>query len=234
MKTLDEAVELADAMVKIGTMAGKHTSAVITNMDQPLGLAVGNSLEVIEAINLLKGKGPKDLLEDCMALGCLMLIGGGVAKDHDEAEKMLLATIEDGSALKKFAEFVEAQGGSPEFVYDTDQFDKAKYVTPVKAPKSGYVSHIQTDEIGMCSLILGGGRETKESVIDLSVGLILNKKLGDKVEESEPLAYIYSNDEAKTALAIERFLNAYTIADAYHEDVKTVYARVTSEGTMYY
>ena len=234
MKTLEDAVALADAMVKIGTMAGKHTSAVITNMDQPLGLAVGNSLEVIEAINLLKSKEPKDLMEDCMALGTLMLIGGGVTDSLDEAEKMLLATIEDGSALKKFAEFVEAQGGSPEFIYDTDKFEKAKYVVPVPAPKSGYVSHIQTDEIGMCSLILGGGRETKESVIDLSVGLILNKKLGDEVKEGEPLAYIHSNHPDKTDAAIERFLNAYTISESYTETVKTIFARVTAEGVRYF
>ncbi|MBO4421710.1 MAG: pyrimidine-nucleoside phosphorylase [Lachnospiraceae bacterium] len=234
MKTLEDAVALADAMVKIGTMAGKHTSAVITNMDQPLGLAVGNSLEVIEAINLLKSQGPKDLMEDCMALGTLMLIGGGVTDSLDEAEKMLLATIEDGSALKKFAEFVEAQGGSPEFIFDTDKFEKAKYVVPVPAPKSGYVSHIQTDEIGMCSLILGGGRETKESVIDLSVGLILNKKLGDEVKEGEPLAYIHSNHPDKTDAAIERFLNAYTISESYTETVKTIFARVTAEGVRYF
>ena len=234
MKTLEDAVALADAMVKIGTMAGKHTSAVITNMDQPLGLAVGNSLEVIEAINLLKSQGPKDLMEDCMALGTLMLIGGGVTDSLDEAEKMLLATIEDGSALKKFAEFVEAQGGSPEFIFDTDKFEKAKYVVPVPAPKSGYVSHIQTDEIGMCSLILGGGRETKESVIDLSVGLILNKKLGDEVKEGEPLAYIHSNHPDKTDAAIERFLNAYTISESYTETVKTIFARVTTEGVRYF
>lgn len=234
MKTLEDAVALADAMVKIGTMAGKHTSAVITNMDQPLGLAVGNSLEVIEAINLLKSKGPKDLMEDCMALGTLMLIGGGVTDSLEEAEKMLLKTIEDGSALKKFAEFVEAQGGSPEFVFDTDKFEKAKYVVPVPAPKSGYVSHIQTDEIGMCSLILGGGRETKESVIDLSVGLILNKKLGDEVKEGEPLAYIHSNHPDKTDAAIERFLNAYTISESYTETVKTIFARVTAEGVRYF
>lgn len=234
MKTLEDAVALADTMVKIGTMAGKHTSAVITNMDQPLGLAVGNSLEVIEAINLLKSQGPKDLMEDCMALGTLMLIGGGVTDSLDEAEKMLLATIEDGSALKKFAEFVEAQGGSPEFIFDTDKFEKAKYVVPVPAPKSGYVSHIQTDEIGMCSLILGGGRETKESVIDLSVGLILNKKLGDEVKEGEPLAYIHSNHPDKTDAAIERFLNAYTISESYTETVKTIFARVTAEGVRYF
>lgn len=234
MKTLEDAVALADTMVKIGTMAGKHTSAVITNMDQPLGLAVGNSLEVIEAINLLKSQGPKDLMEDCMALGTLMLIGSGVTDSLDEAEKMLLATIEDGSALKKFAEFVEAQGGSPEFIFDTDKFEKAKYVVPVPAPKSGYVSHIQTDEIGMCSLILGGGRETKESVIDLSVGLILNKKLGDKVKEGEPLAYIHSNHPDKTDAAIERFLNAYTISESYTETVKTIFARVTAVGVRYF
>lgn len=235
MKKFDDALALADAMVKIGTNAGKHTSAVITNMDQPLGLAIGNALEVIEAIDLLKGKGPKDLMEDCIALGTLMLIGGEVAKTHDEAEKMLIKTIEDGSALKKFAEFVEAQGGDPEYVYNTDMFEKAQYVDPIPAPASGYITHIQTDEIGMCSLILGGGRETKESVIDLSVGLILNKKLGDRVEKGEPLAYIHSNDKDKTAAATERFLNAYTISDSYEGgEVKTIYARVTADSIEKY
>ena len=122
----------------------------------------------------------------------------------------------------------------PLVIFDTDKFEKAKYVVPVPAPKSGYVSHIQTDEIGMCSLILGGGRETKESVIDLSVGLILNKKLGDEVKEGEPLAYIHSNDEQKTAQAIDRFLNAYTISDDFEGEVKTTFARVTSDGIKYF
>ena len=232
MKNLKDATALAEAMVSIGTNAGKYTSAVITNMDQPLGLAVGNSLEVIEAIDLLKGKGPRDLLEDCLALGNLMLIGGGVAKDHDEAESMLLKTIEDGSGLNKFTEFVEAQGGDPSYVYNTGKFETAKYIEPVLSPASGYVSHIQTDEIGVCSLILGGGRETKESVIDLSVGLTLCKKLGDKVEKGEPLAYIHSNDRSKTSSAISRFLSAYTISETCNAVNKTVYAKVTSDGTI--
>ncbi|MBR4341672.1 MAG: pyrimidine-nucleoside phosphorylase [Lachnospiraceae bacterium] len=234
MKTIEDAVALAEAMVKIGINAGKNTSAVITNMDQPLGFAVGNSLEVIEAIDVLKGKGPSDLIDDCMALGKLMLMSVNAASSDEEAENKLKKTIEDGSALKKFADFVEAQGGDPEFVYNTDKFEKAKFIDPVLSPADGYVSKIITDEIGMCSLILGGGRETKESEIDLSVGLIINKKYGDKVEKGEPLAYIYSNDKEKTAAATERFIKAYSFSDNKPDPVKTVFALVSAEGTRYF
>ena len=147
---------------------------------------------------------------------------------------MLKATITDGSALKKFADFVEAQGGDPEYVYNTDKFAKAAYVTPVPAPVSGYVESIKADEIGICSLILGGGRETKESTIDLSVGLILKKKLGDKVEKGESLAYIYSNSEEKTKLATERFIQAYTFSEKQPASEKTILALVSADGTLTY
>ena len=183
---------------KTSIFANKKTSAVITNMDQPLGRAVGNSLEVIEAIDLLKGKGPSDLMEDCFALGKLMLLSVDAASSEADAENKLQKTIEDGSALEKFADFVEAQGGDRNYIYNTDLFEKAKYKDSVVSPVSGYVSHIETDEIGICSLILGGGRETKESVIDLSVGLTIEKKLGDHVEKGDVLAYIHSNSKEKT------------------------------------
>ena len=137
-------------------------------------------------------------------------------------------------AFNKFLELIAKQGGDIEYVKNTDKFEKAQFIDPVLAPESGYVSHIQTDEIGMCSLILGGGRETKESVIDLSVGLILCKKLGDKVEKGEPLAYLYSNDKDKTNAATERFLNAYTISPEFEQGIKTVYARVTGDQTVYF
>jgi len=161
-------------------------------------------------------------------------MAGKVAKTKDEAEKMLKATITDGSALKKFADFVEAQGGDPEFVYNTEKFAKAKFTDPVASPVTGYVESIKADEIGICSLVLGGGRETKESTIDLSVGLILNKKLGDKVEKGEPLAYIYSNSKEKTAQAIERFLAAYKFSESKPEPPKTILAQVSSDGTVTY
>ena len=148
-----------------------------------------------------------------MALGSFMLMAGKVAKTKDEAEKMLKATITDGSALKKFADFVEAQGGDPEFVYNTEKFAKAKFTDPVASPVTGYVESIKADEIGICSLVLGGGRETKESTIDLSVGLILNKKLGDKVDAGEVIATLYTDKKYELSEAEERFLKAYTISE---------------------
>ena len=233
MKNLEDAVTLAETMVEIGSKAGKNTSAVITNMDQPLGRNVGNALEVIEAIELLKGNGSADLLEDCMALGSLMLIAGKAADSIEEAEAMLNKTIEDGSALKKFAEFVEAQGGDPEYVYNTDKFEKASFIEPIPSPVSGYVESIKTDEIGVCSLILGGGRETKDTKIDLSVGLVIEKKVGDYVEKGDPLAYIHSNSKEKTEQAKERFLKAYSFSDNKPYPMKTVYVRVFADNTEY-
>ena len=200
-------------MVRIGKDAGKRTMAVVSDMDQPLGYAVGNALEVKEAIDTLSGKGPEDFKELCLTLGSCMLIAGGKAKNHQEAEDMLLATIENGSALKKFAEFVEAQGGDSAAVYDTERLPKAGIIQPIAAPRDVYISRIICDEIGIASLILGGGRETKTSKIDLSVGLVLTAKVGDYVKAGEPLAWIHANDEQKTEMARKRFLSAYQFSD---------------------
>ncbi len=234
MKTLDDSIALAEAMVKIGTGVGRKTYGVISDMNQPLGRAVGNSLEVIEAIDTLNGNGPKDLLEVSITLGAFMLIGVGKASSVDEAKEMLLGTIKDGSALKKMAEFVKAQGGDESYVYDTDKFEKATIVEPVLAPRAGYVTAIHTDEVGMTSLVLGGGRETKESEIDLSVGMIIDKKIGDRVEKDEPLATLYANDRAKLEQAKERFLGAYTISDEPCEPLKHIYGIVTKDGVTKY
>lgn len=214
MKTQEDALRLANAMVKIGTGAGKNTVAVVSDMDQPLGFAVGNALEVKEAIATLKGEGPKDLEGLCMMLGSYMVVAAGKANDILTASGMLQKCIEDGSALKKFAEFIEAQGGDKELVYHTDGLPKASIIEEIASPADGYVQRIVCDEIGICSLILGGGRETKESGIDLSVGLVLHKKVGDYVKQGESLATIHANDREKLSAAKERFLNAYTINDA--------------------
>ena len=211
MKEEQDARALAEEMVKIGRNAGRKTVAVISDMDQPLGRAVGNALEVKEAIETLKGNGPEDFEELCLTLGSQMLIAGGKAKTSEQAVKMLKAVIQDGSALGKLKEFVEAQGGDGNAVYDPELLPKASIVKPVPAPQSGYVSHIVCDQVGICSLILGGGRETKESEIDLSVGLVLCKKVGDYVEAGEPLVYLHANDEGKADQAQERFLAACTI-----------------------
>ncbi len=212
MKQEAEAKALAEEMVKIGKNAGRRTVAVISDMDQPLGFAVGNALEVREAIETLRGNGPKDFLELCLTLGSQMLMAGGKAESAREAEEMLRAVIADGSALGKLAEFVEAQGGDGSAVYHPELLPQAAIQEPVAAPESGYLSRIACDEVGICSLILGGGRETKESEIDLSVGLVLYKKVGDYVEAGEPLAVIHANDADRAEQARARYLRACTIA----------------------
>lgn len=211
MKKEEDAFALAKEMVTLGKMAGKKMTAVVSDMDQPLGRAVGNSLEVAEAIATLRGEGPEDFVKLCMTLGSHMLITGGAAENESEAEEKLKDAISSGRALDKLAEFVKAQGGNPEAVYDTELLPKASIVEEILSPVEGYVHKIDCDEIGICSLLLGGGRETKESIIDLSVGLILNKKVGDHVDAKEVLAVIHANDREKLAMAKERFLKAYHI-----------------------
>lgn len=212
MKSEADAVALAREMVKIGTGAGKETIAIISDMDQPLGHAVGNSLEVKEAIDTLNGEGSKELLELSLVLGSYMMLGTKAVNTVEEARSILLKTIEDKSALNKLAEFVEAQNGDSRAVFDTSSFPKASIIMDINAEEDGFVQKIETDEIGMVSLILGGGRETKESEIDLSVGLILHKKVGDKVEKNEAIATLYGNDLKKMDAAKERFMNTYTFS----------------------
>lgn len=230
MKTMEESIELAKAMVDIGNGVGREAYAVISDMNQPLGIAVGNNLEVIEAIETLKGNGPEDLLDASLTLASYMLLGAKRATTEEEARELLLGTIKDGSALKKFAEFVRAQGGDDSAVYDTNVFDKASITYEVIAEKAGFITNIQTDEIGMTSLLLGGGRETKDSVIDLSVGMKIHKKIGDKVQAGTPLATLYANDELKLEAAKKRFLAAYTIEDRQVITPKHVYGIVTKDG----
>ena len=182
-------------------------------MDQPLGYAVGNALEVREAIDTLMGKGPEDFLELCLTLGSEMVVAGKKADSTEEARKMLLEKLEDGSALDKLAQFVRAQGGDDSYVYHPDKLPVAEKVYEVKAEKDGFLSHIDCDEVGICSLILGGGRETKESPIDLSVGLILNAKTGAAIHKGDTLATLYGNDEHKLQEAARRYLHACHISD---------------------
>ena len=213
MKEEKDAVALATAMVKIGKMAGRNTIAVISDMDQPLGYAVGNALEVKEAIDTLKGNGPEDFTQLCYTLGAHMLVAGEVAKEFDEAKEMLVQAVTNGSALQKFIEFIGAQGGNVEQIYHPELLPKAAIESEVFAEKEGYVEKIVCDEVGICSLILGGGRENKESEIDLSVGIILHKKVGDYVTKETPIATLYANSEAKLMEAKKRLLNAYSFTD---------------------
>lgn len=213
MKKEEDAFALAREMVMLGKSAGRKTIAVVTDMDQPLGRAVGNALEVREAIETLQGKGPEDFLTLCMTLGAQMLLAGEKAETEEQAEAMLRRVIDDGSALRKLAEFVEAQGGDPSAVYDTSLLPQASYVEEVCSDREGYLTGMVCDEVGICALMLGGGRETKESEIDLSVGLVLKKKVGDYVKKGDVLAAIYANDAGKLAAAASRFLKACSFGE---------------------
>lgn len=213
MKDEESAVKLADTMVRIGDNVGKKTMAVVSDMDEPLGYAVGNALEVKEAIDTLAGNDPQDLYELCLELGSHMVAGAGKAQNCAEAKEMLAGTIKDGSALRKLAELVEAQGGNPEAVYDTELLPKASIEYEYRADTEGYVSRIVCDIVGTSAMVLGGGRENKDSVIDLSVGIVLEAKKGAYVHKGDVLARFYANDENKLSDAVKRFADAYVIED---------------------
>jgi pyrimidine-nucleoside phosphorylase len=195
MKTLDDSRELARAMVQIGNNVGRRTMAVISDMSQPLGFAIGNALEVKEAIDTLKGEGPEDLTELCLTLGSHMVYLAKRANTLAEARVLLENAIKDGSALEKLKVFLSAQGGDAQVVDDPSKMLQAKYTFEVDAKEDGFVSAIVADEVGTAAMLLGAGRATKESVIDLAVGLVLRKKIGDQVKKGDSLVTIYSNFE---------------------------------------
>lgn len=234
MKTVEEAVKLAKVMVGIGEDNGKSTIALVTNMDQPLGSAVGNNLEVIEAIDALKGEGPEDLLEECRALASAMIVAGNKAKNIDEARKLIGQVIEDGSAFEKFKAMVINQKGDSSYIEDTDKFPKASYIMEGRAQKSGFVSSINAEEIGKSSLLLGAGREKTSDMIDPAVGVKILKKVSDKVNEGDILFKIYSNSEEKGKAALNKALAAYEIIDKKPEIRRNpVYCFVSKRGVDY-
>ena len=214
MKNFDDSKALAEEMVRIGNNAGRKTIAVISDMDQPLGFAVGNALEVKEAIDTLNGHGPEDFTKLVMTMGTQMLLAGNAASTEQEALVMLEDAISSGKALNKLAEFVSSQGGDPSYVFNPCKLCKAEQVVNVFSEKEGYISGIVCDEVGICSMILGGGRETKESEIDLSVGIVLKKKVGDYVKKGDILAEIHSNNAEKTKEAMSRLLKTYSFTEA--------------------
>lgn len=195
MKTMEDAKVLAKAMVAIGHEVGRKTMAVLSDMSQPLGNAIGNALEVKEAIETLQGKGPKDLTELCLVLGSQMVVLGGKAETLSEAEEMLKEVMKNGSALRLFGELIEAQGGNAKVIDDVSLLPVAKFEMAVKAQRSGYITKIEADELGVAAMLLGAGRATKEDAIDLAVGITLHKKVGDYVEQGEALATIHANSE---------------------------------------
>ena len=229
MKDLESAKTLAKTMVKIGEGAGKKTVALVTNMDEPLGCMVGNNLEVIEAINCLLGKGPKDVMELCYELGSYMLLLGGRADTKEEGKKLLLKVVESGQAFNKLKEFVAAQGGDISYVDNCDLFEKSRVTREIYASCDGFINRIKCENIGKSSMILGGGRETKESVLDLSVGVEIVKKVGEKVSKGDIVAKIYGNSDEKINIAERMVTEAFSISSDKIEANKMIQSVTTIE-----
>lgn len=215
METLEEARELANLMVDIGHLAGRKTVALLSDMNQPLGSAVGNSLEVIEAIEMLRGHAPADYREHCLHVTAHVLVAGGRAKDLNEGRVMAERCVADGSALEKFRILVQAQGGDVSYVDDISRFERAKYVEVVNAPRSGFISQVHARIVGEASVVLGAGRAKKSDPIDHAVGFIIHKKVGDQVVEGEPLFEIHANDEEKMAEARSAVLLAHNFSNKF-------------------
>lgn len=213
MKTEHEALDLAAMMVDIGKGMGRKVRAVISDMNQPLGRAVGNSLELLEALDTLRGGGPADFRQHCLAVAGQMLLLAGLAQDETEAATRLGRLIEEGAALAKFRAWIQAQGGEVSYVDDPSKLPAARFVEEVQAPQSGYVADLDAREIGMTSMLLGGGRAKKDDAIDHGVGVVLQAKIGDRLVQSQPLLTIHANDSAKLSGARQRLLAAYEWSD---------------------
>ena len=211
MKTKEKAQKLAEAMIKIGKLAKRETVAVLTPMEQPLGRNVGNTLEVIEAVEALKGNIQEDVEEVVLELGSNMIKLAGKGENLEENKFRMMQNIENGKALEKFKELVENQGGDTSYIEDTNKFKKAKYIIPVRLEKEGIVKELKAEEIGKLSVFLGAGRIKKEDKIETEAGIVLNKKVGDKVEKDDIVAYIHANDEDKAKEAVKIIKAIYKI-----------------------
>ena len=227
MKDVSEARSLAETMVKIGNGAGKETVALITNMAEPLGTYVGNNLEVIEAIEALKGNGEPGFMEVVYALGAQMLLVGKIVSSKEEAYKKMKEAIEDGSAFLKFKEFVSSQGGDVSYIDDPSKFPKAKLTLEVHFDRKGYVNKIHTEAIGETVMRLGGGRAKKDDVIDMTVGLKIQKKVGDIISEGDTIAVIYGNTKEQLAQAEKEVLMAYEITDKNIDKIPMILDEIT-------
>jgi pyrimidine-nucleoside phosphorylase len=226
MKDLSMARDLANAMVQIGNQVGRQTMAVISDMNQPLGYAIGNALEIKEAVETLQGKGPEDLHELCLTLGSYMVRLAGKAETTEEAREMLEEVINNGKALEVFKLFLQSQGGDTSVIDDMTKLPTARYIIDVPAKEAGYVSQIIADEIGTAAMILGAGRATKESEIDLAVGLVLHKKIGDEVKVGESIVTIHSNTEDVKSVK-EKIYQAYEMSASQVAPAKLIHEEIT-------
>jgi pyrimidine-nucleoside phosphorylase len=213
MENLKDARELADLMVKIGQLAGRKVVALISDMNQPLGFAVGNALEVREAIDTLRGGGPADFREHCLHVSAHMLVLGEVTDSLEKARALAEESIADGSALAKFRQLVIAQGGDVSYVDDPDKLPKASFIKVVNAPCSGYLEQVRARAVGEASVVLGAGRAKKGDPLDYAVGFIIHHKVGEKIKEGEPLFTVHAGDEKKLEEAIASVSAAHTFND---------------------
>lgn len=232
MKTVEDSVCLAQKMVAIGMHNGRKTAALITNMDIPLGNQIGNALEVEEAVRVLRGEGPADLTGVCLALASEMLYLAGKGS-REECRRLAREAVDSGAALQRLAAMVRCQGGDEECIFHTEKLGRAPLEAEVKAPADGYIAKMDTEGIGLAAMMLGAGRETKESRLDYLAGIILKKKTGDAVRAGEVIAELRASEESRFAGAGARFLEALTLSDEKPDPEQLVYARVTEEGVEY-
>jgi len=230
MQEYKDALKLGKIMVGIGLELGKETVAVVSNMDEPLGFAIGNSLEVKEAIEVLKDKGPEDLRNLCLVLGAHMLKLGRAVKNYEEGRSRLEKILQEGAAFNKFKEMITAQGGNPEIIDRPELLPLAKHCTRIKSDRSGYVKKIDSRLIGGSAMLLGAGREKKESEIDLSVGIILKKKVGSKVNINEDLAEVYYNDSKNLKETKNKLFSSFVIGDKKPKKLPLILATISKEG----
>lgn len=229
MKSVEDAKALAKAMVSIGTSLNRNTVAIISNMNQPLGNAVGNAIEVVEAIEALKGNGPEDLMELMYALGSQMLIVSGKIKTLEEGTVLMQEILKSGAALEKLKEMIRAQGGDANVVEDYTLLPQAGYTMEIPAPETGYISDIMAQEIGLAVKIIGAGREKMDDVLDLSSGVYLKKKVGDHAEKGEPIAILYGNNTEKMQEASLRIQKAYGYSTEKLPVLPMIHAVITKE-----
>lgn len=222
MKDIEQASKLAKAMIEIGKLANRETVCVLTNMDEPLGYAIGNTLEVKEAVEALKGNMPEDVKQVVLELGAHMIKLAKVTDNIENAKEILIQKIENGEAFNKFVELVQNQGGDTSYITNLEKFEKAKYIEPVYSEKSGYIQKINAETIGKLACSLGAGRIRKEDKIDMSVGIILNKKVGNYVEKGDCLGYIHTNNDNTLEEAKQTLLKTIKIEEQEKEPIKTI------------
>jgi pyrimidine-nucleoside phosphorylase len=235
MQKYEDAVELAKTMVYIGEGEGKKVEALITGMEQPLGNAIGNAVEVKEAIDTLNGNGPRDLVDLVLELGSMMLVISGIESSPSAARRVLETNMAQKKGLKKLAELIQAQGGNPDVIVNSDLLPQPKTKIEIISEASGFIEKINALEVGMAARILDAGRKTKTAPIDLSIGILLKKKVGDRVKKGEPLAVFYSDgDKQKIDPAKATFLSAFTIGDRQVEPPRLFYAKVSADKVAEY